>query len=195
MKRKKYWILASAVVCCAAFLTVRVSGISSSEELQLATFGISTLDGLDGVKPMVRLAVVDKSKEGKEETKTKVGLLSESELQRRVEFVLRRAGVKVAAERTINNGTLVVGVVAVKAYEELPLYIFTVQTELIQSVELVRDHKIRTAARTWPNLTSTQLITVSPEELEGAIKNAVTSQVDKFIEDYTSANPKPKGED
>ncbi|MHC4456258.1 MAG: hypothetical protein ACYS0I_04035 [Planctomycetota bacterium] len=190
MKRKKYLILVILVFCFAAFLSLKVSGISRSEKMQLDTFGISTLDSMDGVKPIVRLTVVEKDEEGKEETTNKTGTLSESELRKRVEFVLRTAGIKVATERTINNGTLMVGVVAVKAYKDLPLYIFTVQTELIQSVALVRDAKIRTAARTWPNLTSTQLITVGPDELEAAIKRAVASQIDKFVEDYTAANSK-----
>jgi hypothetical protein len=54
---------------------------------------------------------------------------------------------------------------------------------------LAKTQEIITAARTWPNWTSTKLITVGPSQLKNAVLQAVNQQVKVFAGDYKAANP------
>ncbi|MFC1739094.1 hypothetical protein ACFL1G_08610, partial [Planctomycetota bacterium] len=185
--KKKYIIVVSAIISCLALIAVTVSAVSSSEQMQLSAFGVSTLKGLQAVKPMVTLGF--KSRTGQIRDSR---LLSESEFQSQVEKMLAEAGITIADEKAQNIGLLAVGVVGVSAHIGQSFYIFTVQTELLQNVKLVRDENIVTTARTWPNWTGTKLVTVGPDQVKLAVKKAVEEQVKTFIDDYTAANPQVK---
>lgn len=76
MKTKRYWMLTILVVCCVAVLCGRLSGISKHEELQIETFGISTLSGLEEIEPSIWLLTEDANKPPS---------LTKSELQTQVE--------------------------------------------------------------------------------------------------------------
>ncbi|MHC4266632.1 MAG: hypothetical protein ACYSUK_11995 [Planctomycetota bacterium] len=137
--------------------TVLVLAVSPSERMQLKTFGISTLDELESVKPFTTFAFRSHTGQAR-----KLSLLNEKVINDQVEGQLKKAGIKIAGEDANNSGILAVGVVGVSPNAEQSFYIFTIQVELIQNVKLVRDEEIIAASRTWPNWTNTKLITVGP---------------------------------
>ena len=182
MKTKKYWLAASSVVCCAAFLSVIVSGISPSEKRQLENFGISTLRGLRAVMPQIMLV---KDKEDKP------GLLTKEQLQTQVELALRKAGIKIVSSlRGLDDGLFIVLVKVAKAGGKTPFYAMHVQCGLYQAVELSRDPTIRTEAQTWPSFGKSRFGIVSSAAVKRAVKDTVAGQVSEFISDYLAANPK-----
>lgn len=190
MKTKKYWILALVVVCCAVFLSMIASGVSPLERAQPQSFDTPTLHNLKGVCPWVRFAVIEE--DGKR-TKTKLGLLSEEDLQVQVEVALRKTGIKIVERPDPKEKTalLHVFVMASPVGEKELLYHCAVQAVLIERVELIRD-PICTEAPTWPYLPSVEisLFVAHSLRVEQAIRDAVDDQINRFCNDYLAANPK-----
>jgi hypothetical protein len=164
------------------------------QDAQLYIYGTSTLSGLEEVNPQVSLLQLG------EPATTKVESLTENDLQTHVELALRRAGMKVANDRSNpNTATLSITVLVMKipGAEDQPdgaeSYVSTVLTGIYQDVELIRDHKIRTLAETWPLGPSAfggrGFAILGADEVEQQLKNNVAKQVDEFINDYLAANP------
>lgn len=190
MKAKKYWILALVVVCCAVFLSMMASGVSPLERAQLQSFQTPTLHNLRGVCLWVCFVVIEE--DGKR-AKTKLGLLSEEDLQTQVELALRKIGIKIAERPDPKEKTalLQVFVKASPVGEKKLLYQCVVQAELIERVELIRD-AIHTEAPTWPYLPSLEISTFVAGSLrvEQAIRDEVDNKINEFCNDYLAANPK-----
>jgi len=203
MRTKKCWILTILFACSVVVLSGRLSGISHHEEEQIKDFGISTLSGLKELTPLVILST------GEDEA-NKLPSLTQNELQTQVEMALRIAGIRIT-ERQPPLLSIYVALMRDSvaenlsriAFKDLSLdpkelslrfYIYTVSTQLYQSVELQRNNKIRTLAPTWPYLyTETRLFGVGNHLfVENEIKNAVTKQMNAFINDYLAANPKDR---
>jgi hypothetical protein len=182
MKHKTFYILSISV--SLAVISALVFAVSPSEQMQLKVFGISTLEDLESVRPLVTFAL--RSHTGQPR---RLSLLNENMINEQVEGQLKKGGIKIAGENEKNSGIIAVGVVGITPQQEQSFYIFTIQVELIQNVKLTRDEEIVTAARTWPNWTSTKLITVGPSQLKHAVIQAVNQEVKVFVEDYKAANP------
>ena len=181
--KTKIFITLSIIISLAVISAV-VLAVSPSEQIQLKTFGISTLENLEFVKPFVTFAF--RSHTGQPR---KLSLLNENMIKNQVEEQLKKAGIEITGETAENSGILAVGVVGITPQNDQSFYIFTIQIELIQNVKLIRDEEIIASARTWPNWTSTKLITVGPSQLKNAVLQAVNQQVKVFVGDYKTANP------
>lgn len=180
MKTKKYWIVAAVIVCCAIFLSAIVLGITAPEQVQVNTFGISTLHGFKAVALTVEIQA------NKED---KAGLLTQNDLRTQAELRLRMAGINVVPQCTkFDGGTLLVNVQVLRMDEDIPIYAFAVCVDHLQHIELVRDRKIHAIADTrlfFPSLAIAGL-----DKVNKTIKNAVDKQMDEFINDYLAANSK-----
>jgi len=171
------------VIICIAFVAAAVFAVSQSESIQLRTFGISTLNGLESVKPLVTFAFRNYAGRPR-----KHALLNEDMIRTEVDERLKRADIAIEEEPTEDSGILVINVVGINAQKDQSLYIFTIQVEFIQNVKLVRDEEIFTSARTWPNWTNTKLITVGPSQLKTAVIQAINQELSTFIKDFKAAN-------
>ena len=196
MKAKKYWIILVITVCCIIFLPMMVTGISPKEELQLKTFGISTLKGLKGVSVDVKLI-----------SNATAELETEDNLQTLVEQELRKAGIKVFSDSDPNIyvASLFVEVTALKPQTSRlikPFYYCTVRVHLLQDVVLVRNLAITTKASTWPYLTqpspdykwpylpNTPIGSArSKDGINKLIRSGIIGSVKNFCDDYLTANP------
>lgn len=188
MKAKKYWILAVAIVSCAAFLSARLLAISISEQSQIKDYGISTLSGLKGICVDVKLSV---NVANEDAGKHRLPFLTKNDLQTQVEIALRKAGIKVLSSiGGADDGFFVVAVGAMKESKDGPLYALTIQSVLIQRVTLLRNRKIETAAVTWPYIQTSTFGMTPSLMVERTIKDTVERQVNEFINDYLAANPK-----
>lgn len=201
MKVKKYWIILVIIVCCILFLPMMVTGISPKEELQLKTFGISTLKGLKGVSVDVKLISNVTSE-----------LETEDTLQALVEQELRKGGIKVFSDTDPNIylANLFFEVTVFKADTSgleaksiKPFYYCTVTVHLLQDVVLVRNLAITTKASTWPHLTqpspdykwpylpNTPIgSALSKDGINKLIRSGIMDGVKNFCDDYLAANAK-----
>lgn len=188
MNTKKYLALAAMIICCVGFLAVVVTGVSIPEQEQLRVFGKSTLEGLKGVAPSVRLIIPEKYR--------RTIKLTDGQLQAQVTSALQNASIKIL--EPTNSATpvelLFVTVSVSKVSAERPIYFFKAETELWQQVELVRDRRIRTITRTWPLRPESRLIVAGSMKVEQAIKDIVSGQMSDFVNDYLTANPKQQSE-
>ncbi|MHC5073358.1 MAG: hypothetical protein ACYTFE_00875 [Planctomycetota bacterium] len=171
------FIMSIADIAATAF------AVSQSERMQLKTFGVSTLDGLESVKPLVTFAFRNYTGQPR-----KLALLNEETIKTQVEEQLKKEKITIAEEPAQNTGILVVSVVGINTQKDQSLYIFTIQIELIQNVKLIRDEEILTSGRTWPNWTNTKLITVGPSQLKTAVTQSIKQELRTFIEDFKAAN-------
>lgn len=188
MNTKKYLAPAAIIICCVVFLAVQVPGVSIPEQEQLRLFGKSTLAGLKGVAPSVKLVIPEKYRRAIK--------LTDSQLQAQVNSALQNAGIKIfePTDPSASVELLFVTVSLSKVSAERPIYFFKAETELWQQVELVRDRRIRTITRTWPLRPESRLIVADSMKVEQAIKNIISGQMSDFVNDYLSANPKPQSE-
>ncbi len=188
MNTKKYLALAAMVICCVVFLAVRLGGVSIPEQEQLRLFGKSTLEGLSGVAPSVKLIIPEKYR--------RTIKLTDTQLQAQVTSALQNAGIRTLEPTDSASPVelLFVTVSLSKVSAERPVYFFKVETELWQQVELVRDRRIRTITRTWPLRPESRLIVAGSMKVQQAIKDIISAQMSNFVNDYLSANPKPQSE-
>ncbi len=198
MKAKKYRILVSVVICCAAVLCAAGSGISSVEQLQLNLFGTSTLQGQKAVYPQVIMTVTKKDAR-QPRSSSKIGPLSRNEIQVQVEKALCKSGIKITEKYgdPTPDAPLSLGVtvsVVTAGEDSSPLYAAYVSTEVHQPVQLLGNDKIRTLARTWPIVhydgATQRLLVLDLRTMEQKVKDEVARQVSLFINDYLAANPK-----
>ena len=118
--------------------------------------------------------------------------LTEKTIQTDAELRLRLAGIKVYSPYTkdhlsqpgqqilyINIGTL--------NSEATQCYIYTIRTSLNQDVLLVRNIQTIKAVPTW--VTGCYGI-VHFTDIENTIRNTTKDQIDEFVNDYLSVNPK-----
>jgi vacuolar-type H+-ATPase subunit H len=202
MRIKKYWILVLAIISCTTFLSVKLFATSIEEKAQIDTYGFSTLRNLEGI---YRPGVVVLSRtvenlaetliEGKENELDEACRSIREDLRNEVSLLLQNSGIKIFPVtkndlQSADVGRLGIEVTLRKPVKDVQLYAFTVQIELQQEVQLVRDSKIKTYVSTWPNSVSRpDIVFVSGfTETIQAIRNEVIKQTKKFIEDYLAAN-------
>ena len=205
MKKSKYWFLISVIVLLCCILPIKLYGISGEEQAQFGVYGFSTLHGLEGVDSP-RVSVMDRTISDMAKSFTEGSGLDEldeaclsmsRELQEEIVLLIKKAGIKIVPipNSDIHSSgvaRLGVDVTVRKLTKNVPFYAFTVQTELTQEVQLVRDPKIRTEVSTWPNsiFRPNIFFAASFAEMKEAVRGEVTTQIKKFIEDYLAANPK-----
>ena len=189
MKTGKYWTLAAVAIGSVLILSARLVGVSTSEKQQLEWFGVSTLSGLKIIQPIVMFEPLDANFKFAH---------FKNELQTQMNSALRKAGIKLVAERKnlndVNLGQLVVVVGISKISIERKLlkdtYVFGVQTGLYQLVQLSRDLKVRAMAQTWSETSFPAPSMTVSNKIGHAIKDEVAVHLKEFINDYLAANPK-----
>jgi hypothetical protein len=76
-----------------------------------------------------------------------------------------------------------------------PIYAAFVNTEVLQPVKLLRNQKVGTLARTWPmipvGVENQSLLVLDSQTIRQKTTDEVIRQVNRFINDYLAANPKP----
>ena len=198
---KKYWILTLAVACCIILLSIRVSGISINEKVQIEVYGASTLLGL---KKVVTNCVVSPRSigdsinsllEGNRDEFDAACVAMQNNLRNKMRASLRKVGLEVLENSNLadeQTGYLQVDVVVRKIAKDPSIYAFSVHIQLQQLVQLVRKPKIRTTTETWPcSIEPSNIMFVAHfHTLQKAIEKEVAVQVDGFINDYLAANPK-----
>jgi hypothetical protein len=207
MKKNKYWLLILVIVLSCCILSMKLFGISIMEEAQTATYGFSTLHGLDGVySPRVCVmsrTLQDSFKnaiEGTENEFDEACFSIQKELREKVLLLIQKAEIRIIPTPKNNYRGEDATYISIKVTIRKPLkdeqfYAFTVQTELSQNVQLVRNPKIMACVPTWPNnsLDPPNIFFVAGfSEMKEAIRNEVTNQIKQFTEDYLAANPKNK---
>jgi len=186
---------------------MKLFGISIMEEAQIATYGFSTLQGLDGVyKPGVCVmsrTLQDSFKSAIEGTKNEFDeacLSIQKELGEEVLLLIQKAGIRIIPtpknkDRGEDATYLSIKVTVRKPLKDEQFYAFTVQTELSQNIQIVRDPRIIACVPTWPNnnLDPPNIFFVAGfSEMKDAIRIEVIDQMKQFTEDYLDANPKNK---
>ncbi|MHC4346372.1 MAG: hypothetical protein ACYSUP_16995 [Planctomycetota bacterium] len=202
MKTKKHFSLVLLVVCCIAVFSSAGDSTSIIEQVQLQSFGASTLQGVRLVYPQVVMTppAEDENQLGSS-SKSKIAPLNRDDLQSLVERLLQDAEIETVenygeptAAAPLNLGVAVTVIPANKDPDNAPLYAVLVCTEVHQPVTLLRDDNIRTLSRTWPivhyqGLTQ-RLFMLDPNTLEQTVKKEVARQVGLFVNDYIAANKK-----
>jgi hypothetical protein len=190
--------LAVAVVYCIVLLSIKSSGISIEEESQIKTHGTSTLLHLKKVVPWCGVAprtiedTMDSFIEGNRDEFDGACKSIQDDLNNKMRASLRKAGLVIVENSNLadeQTAYLQVRVTVRKIDKNQPIYAFSVNVQLSQLVQLVRNPKIRTTAETWPNAEAPNIMFVAGfYQLEQAIRKEATAQLDKFIEDYLAAN-------
>jgi hypothetical protein len=164
--------------------------ISSCAYAQQSENSIRSLRGLKGVWVLVEFLATDIEAVG----------LSKDNIQTDVELKLRLAGIKVLTKEEwliepgsprlyIRVGYIRVGstMVPLPIQKDDTLYAYSIEVELHQNVFLERDPKIyKDGATTWGNGS----VGVVGEEKILSIRDHIKDNVDEFINDYLSVNPK-----
>lgn len=194
MKAKTYWFLVAICISVLVAFSVKLFAVTWNEKNRLEKYGVSTLQGADGVRPVVLYWSADKKEENK------LGSLDTTnwrlEFQMEAELALRRNGIKV-----LDAGfpVLVIFIEAnsVKTTEKLYIYAFKVSTYLEEEVQLVRDPRLLTTTVTWPYdpiiVVGRGIIMAGRDKVKPAIKEHVIRQTNEFCNDYLAANPKSEG--
>jgi len=198
MRVTKKITLFSLALCGVMAISMSGSDSRSVDQLQIDTFGTSTLHGAKAVYPQVMLEVIES--DAKEPSfAPKLGPLVQKDLSDGLTQALRSAGIKVADSFDISSSDAPLNLnitvfVRVTGKPRSPAYVVSVNTEALQSVKLSQNDSIRTFARTWPmiptGLTTRNLLLLNPRTLEQAIKKEVAYQLGFFVRDYLTANPK-----
>lgn len=186
---------------CTIFLTVRLYGISIPEKVQIEYYGKSTLEGLDGIRPPCIVIMsrnltnsISSLVEGNTDELDEACLALKEELNREIVSLITSNGIKIIQpqDNDPQNNIAWFGIeIAVrKPFSNASYYAFSAQAKLEQEVLLARNINIRTSISTWPNdVMSQDIVFVQGySNLKEAVRNAVTGQVQRFIEDYLAAN-------
>lgn len=164
--------------CIIKLIPVIIILFSSMAQAQ--SIGKETLKGIKGMQVVIEMLGDDIEKDG----------LRLSYIQNDVEVKLRIVGIKVLAEEDIQYEPgmpfLHVKVNSCKN-DELESYAFFVIGELKQNVKLERDYSIPCITTTWH---STGVIGTIGAEDVNEIRDYVDDEVEEFIDDYLSVNPK-----
>ena len=145
---------------------------------QQPKFEIESLRGLKGICVVIESLSPDIEKDG----------LRIENIQTDVELKLRLAGIKVLTgeERIKEPGTPFLYVNVSSSKSELGIYTFSINIQLRQLVFLARDLDTRIFACTWIKGT---IGTIGANNVVD-IRDYVKDNVDNFINDYLSVNPK-----
>jgi hypothetical protein len=174
LKQLRWSSLKKPSVMALAFMFVHVSPALSDTPLQRAT-----LAGLTGVEVVVEEMDPAAEKDG----------LAESTLQTEVELKLRQEGIRIltSGERLVAPGNpyLYLRVRTIK--NEMGLYAFVTDLELIQEVRLTRNPAITSWAATWS--APGKIGTIGSRKLP-SVREPVRDIVDQFLNAYLAANPK-----
>jgi len=203
---KKYWILTLAVACCIILLSIRVSGISINEKVQIEVYGASTLLGLKKVVPNCVVSprtLKDSINSYLDDNRDELDAACvsiQNNLRSKMRASLRKVGLEVLENSNLadeQTAYLKVRVVVRKIAKDPSIYAFSVHIQLQQLVQLVRNPKIRTTTETWPSsVEPPNIMFVSGfHTLQKTIVKEVTIQVDIFIDDYLTANQNEKPKD
>jgi hypothetical protein len=191
-------ILFSLALCFVPAISGSETKSSSVDQLQIDTFGISTLQGVKEVYPQVMLEVIE-SNEKEPSYVPKIGPLVQKDLADGLTDALRSAGIEIAESIDISSSDAPLNLnitvfIRVTGTRNSPAYIVSVNTEALQSVRLSQNESIRTFARTWPmtpsGLNTRNLLLLNPRTIEDAIKKEVAYKLGFFVRDYLTANPK-----
>jgi len=206
---KKFWFLTVIFICCISSLSVMVYGISSREKKQIAEFGGSTLQGLEGVRIVFLVADIGGKKRQARSSYYTCPADWNDEFRTEAELVLRRNGIKIfSGEPTteeirdhVSASLCVLAVVnAMKTKSEVKsdyLYAFTVSVTVEDFVVTIRDTGALTKAKIWSiGRIESQTPTISGRiPLKQAMKEDILKQVTIFCNDYLAANPKEQPKD
>ena len=191
-------ILFSLALCFIPAVSGSGADSRSVDQLQIDTFGTSTLQGVKEIYPQVMLEVIE-SDEKEPGYVPKLGPLVQKDLSDGLTEALLSAGIEIADSFDISSSDAPLNLnitvfVRVTGKPNSPAYIVSVNTEALQSVQLSQNESIRTFARTWPmtptGLTIRNLLLLNPRTIEKAIKKEVAYQLGFFVRDYLTANPK-----
>ena len=109
--------------------------------------------------------------------------ITKSSIQTDVELKLRRAGIKVSADAGM---ILSLRVELIKVYPG-DAWIYDIELEFYQRVQLERDPEVRATVPTWSSAGDLGVVTASQTQL---LRDAIKDQIDVFLNAYLSANPK-----
>ncbi len=198
MRVTKKLILYSLALCFVPAVSGSETKSRSVDQLQIDTFGTSTLQGVKEVYPQVMLEVIE-THENEPSYVPKLGPLVQKDLADGLTDALRSADIEIADSFDISSSDSPLNLnitvfIRVAGKPNSPAYVVSVNTEALQSVRLSQNESIRTFARTWP-MTPTgsnirNLLLLNPRTIEKAIKKEVAYQLGFFVRDYLTANPK-----
>lgn len=141
--------------------------------------GRETLAGLPGVHVVVEEVNPDAQRDG----------VTTSGIQTQAELLLRQAGLKVLSsdEWQATPGRPMLRLNLTVARNQLSIYGFNLDVQLLQTVALARDPSIFAACATWtvPNLVRLS----AASALRTAARDAVQDQTEAFINAFLAANP------
>jgi hypothetical protein len=176
MKTKKYLILTLMVVWAVVLFAAERSYTSPLEHLQRQLFGASTLEGVKSV-------------------------LSGKDLKTQVVELLRKSQIEIAEsvdDPRLPDAPLSLNVTVflkIAGEDNSPIYAAFVTTEVLQPVKLLRNDKIGTLGRTWPiipmGIETQCMLVLDSQTIRQKVNDEVVRQVNRFINDYLAANPKP----
>lgn len=200
MKTKKFWILTAIFICCISSLSIVVYGISPTEKQQIKDFGVSTLQGLEGVHIRFMVADIGGLKHTERPSNYMYPEDWEDEFYTEVELALRRNGVKIfSGKRTTGEasaGLTVLVVVNSTKIETEYFYGFTVSVTVDDTVVTIRKPHILTSANIWScgAVKRQTAILSGRKHLKQGMKEEILMQITVFCNDYLAANPKPRDE-
>ncbi len=161
------------------FVSLMVVILSSMAYAQSSKNDIECLRGLKGVYVLVENLLSDIEADG----------LHKADIQTDVEWKLRLAGIKVLAkeEQLEEPGSPYLYINVNSKKLDVGLYAFSISIRLKQKVFLARNLKPNVYfATTW----NMDLVGTVGEQKVDNIRNFVKDNVDDFINDYLSVNPK-----
>jgi len=140
-----------------------------------------TLRGLKGVYVIVNLHSLPQKIEGDG--------LTRSQIKTDVELRLRKAGVPVLTREEVLKAPGRTGlcvVVTMRREDNIGLYLFCLEVDLIQEVLLARDPTVSTPAATWER---NGVGYATAGKISDAVRRSVADYIDEFINGYLAANP------
>ncbi|MHA2315614.1 MAG: hypothetical protein ACXACF_10120 [Candidatus Hermodarchaeia archaeon] len=192
MKVKKYWFLGAIGISLIVSFSVRLFAVTRNEKNQLEEYGVSTLQGLKGVNPVISFESLSKVKE-----ENKLGSLDttywKAEFQMEAEYALLRNGIKM---HNANFPVLIIFIEAnsMEITEKGYIYAFKVSTYLYEEVQLIRNTKLLTTTITWPDdpviIVGRGVSIARQDKVKLTIKQQVIQQTNEFCREYLAANPK-----
>lgn len=188
MKAKKNWIWVAICISLLVALSVKLFAVTWNEKERLEEYGVSTLRGLEGVRPVVLFWSPNKNKLGFHDTSN-----WRLEFQMESELALRRNGIKVL-DAGLPTLTIFIEANAIETTRKLDIYAFKVATYLEEEVQLVRDPKLLAKTPTWPHdsiiVVGRGVMMAGRNKVKPAIREQVIQQMNEFCNDYLAANPK-----
>ncbi|MBN2182331.1 MAG: hypothetical protein JW715_10485 [Sedimentisphaerales bacterium] len=188
-------------LCVISIVSAPGKENDSKNQLQVDTFGTSTLQGVKKVYPQVLLEVIERN--AKEPGFVpKLGSLTQKDLAEGLTQALKTADIEIADDFDISLPEVPLNLNITVFIREAgkassPAYIVSVNTEALQQVRLSQNDSIRTLARTWPmtptGLNTRNLLLLNPKTLDKEVKKEVAYQLRFFIKDFFAANPKKAG--